>query len=292
MFPILIIKSKFSSAQGWPKEQTIEMSSPENCDEHSCLTDSTVSGANNWEDIEKDDDNSNQNCEELKGYSFAQRRKMPNRASKESCLLGIKRRTIMKPSKHSSLKQENFSSIKPANIKKIYLNKKLTNFRPSSLETIFEEMPCNDSNEQSCSRIMSARKIRRIVCFSDGCKYTKTLVNRRRVKIKKTFGKRSALKKISLEEFIAKLNKSMDESGEICNQNNQLKIQKDQIVHKIRDQSQCPDIFSGENHMPNTENFLTNIPSTVPVEFCTDLSEVDTYCPIYKTDVSVHDKKY
>lgn len=255
------------------------MSSLENCDGHNCLPNSTTLNENNCEDVKRDDEISKQNHDDRKGYSFSERRKMPNRASKESSFLGIKRRTIMKPSKHSFLKQEDFNNMKPANIKKIYLNKKLTNFKPSSLETIFEEMPCNEGNEQSSSRIMSGRKIRRIVCFSDGFKYTKAMVNKRRTKIKKTFGKRFALKKISLEEFITNLNKNMDGNEDSSNQEEQLKILESQTESEIENQSLCPDMFLRETSKSNIDNHFTNtsLSTTAALELCTDMSVADTY---------------
>lgn len=273
------IKCKLSSASNWAKEETIEMSSLEDNDGHNCLTNTATLNENKCEDVERGDEISKQNCDDRKGYSFSERRKMPNRASKESSLLGIKRRTIMKPSKHSFLKQEDFNNMKPANIKKIYQNKKLTNFKPSSLETIFEELPSNEGNELSCSRIMSARKIRRIVCFSDGFKYTKAMVNKRRIKIKKTFGKRFALKKISLEEFITKLNRDMDGNEDSSNQNEQLKILEGQTATEIENQSLCPDQYLRETSKSNIANHFTNIPlsTTAAIDLCADMSVADTH---------------
>lgn len=149
------------------------------------------------------------------GSSFGETRKMPSRASKDSfnAMLGIKRRTIMKPAKRVS-KLKDFN-LKPSEIKKIYLNKKLGKFKPSCLETIFEEPTSTTSHnefgvlEEVCS-VVGARKLKRALTCSDGVKYNVALVKRRRAKIKSTFGKRFALKKISLEEFLEKLNNSIE----------------------------------------------------------------------------------
>lgn len=178
----------------------------------------TMGGDSGWEEVDDDEESGGRN---RKGYTMAERRQMPSRASKESSLLGIKRRTIMKPSKRTKT-PEDFQNLKPAEIRKIYLNKKLTNFKPSSLETIFEEAPSASSSsvvatkddQDYLQRLMGARKIRRTLACTDGFRHSKTLVNKRRAKIKKTFGKRFALKKISLEEFITKLNSSIEKNEE------------------------------------------------------------------------------
>lgn len=121
-----------------------------------------------------------------------------NAKSKENSLLRIKRRSIMKPRRNHS-----------SDIKKIYLDNKLKgNFRPSNLETIFEE-PTPDKKNQLC--FIGAKKIKRSLSCSDGLNVTKTTVKSRRNKIKKTFGRRFALKKISMDDFIDRLNASFDE---------------------------------------------------------------------------------
>ncbi|XP_055843522.1 protein tantalus [Episyrphus balteatus] len=129
------------------------------------------------------------------------RRSLPPRLAKSkensSSLFQIKRRSIQKPKRNVP-------------IKKIYLDNKIKgNFRPSNLETIFEE-PTPDKNKQLC--FIGEKKIRRSLSCSDGLNITKTIVKSRRNKIKKTFGRRFALKKISLDEFIDRLNSSFDES--------------------------------------------------------------------------------
>ncbi|XP_073836504.1 tantalus [Musca autumnalis] len=150
------------------------------------------------------------------GATFAERRQLPSRSSKEN-LTSIKRRTIMKPARHNSTLNKDFGNLKPSEIKKIYLNKKLTNFRPSSLETIFEEPPTAatqdaDGVEYEHVRLIGSRKLRRVLTCGDGFVFNKALIKKRRAKIKKTFGRRLSLKKISLEEFLEKLNNSMEDN--------------------------------------------------------------------------------
>lgn len=179
-----------------------------------------IVGDDSWEAAEDDVASVSSNLSR-KSCTFAERRQLPSRASKETSMLGIKRRTIMKPTKRSQSKHKDFNNLKPADIRKIYLNKKLTKFRPSSLETIFEEPLPSQSDaieELENVRLIGARKIRRSLSCSDGFKLNKTLVNKRRAKIKKTFGRRFALKKISLEEFLDKLNSSMESSDITSNQ--------------------------------------------------------------------------
>lgn len=182
----------------------------------------TVS-SDEWQSEEELDDGPTNNRSSARsgrggsGGTFAERRQLPSRASKDNSLLSIKRRTIMKPAKHTSSLNKDFSNLKPADIKKIYLNKKLTNFRPSSLETIFEEPATTQNNDDTIEeyeqvRFIGARKLRRTLTCTDGFVFNKALVKKRRAKIKKTFGRRLSLKKISLEDFLEKLNNSMEEA--------------------------------------------------------------------------------
>lgn len=185
-------------------------------------TNETVS-SDEWQSEEELDDGPTNNRSSARsgrggsGGTFAERRQLPSRASKDNSLLSIKRRTIMKPAKHTSSLTKDFSNLKPADIKKIYLNKKLTNFRPSSLETIFEEPATTQNNDDTIEeyeqvRFIGARKLRRALTCTDGFVFNKALVKKRRAKIKKTFGRRLSLKKISLEDFLEKLNNSMEEA--------------------------------------------------------------------------------
>ena len=163
-----------------------------------------------WEDATTSDDCDTAGSSNI--ARFSQRRNMPARASKENSLNKIKRRSIQKPTKRNLTKALDFSSLRPADIKKIYLNKKITNFRPSNLETIFEEEDQADNEADAAepaihaTRLIGARKLKRSLSCSDGVNINKTLIKQRRARIKKAFGRRFALKKISLEDFMTQFN--------------------------------------------------------------------------------------
>ncbi|XP_065360009.1 protein tantalus [Calliphora vicina] len=235
------------------------------------LSETETIGDSGWEEIEEDEDKSTRN---KKGYTLAERRQMPTRASKESSLLGIKRRTIMKPSKRVR-NTEDFQNLKPADIKKIYLNKKLTNFKPSSLETIFEEASSTvQNNEPDYLRLMGGRKIKRSLSCTDGFRYSKTLVNKRRAKIKKTFGKRFALKKISLEEFITKLNDSIEKNDDVSNHIQEQPNENKSNFSETASQFPCSEMFvSNISGNINDAIMPKNIPTTeLSTEFTTNMS--------------------
>ncbi|XP_037817068.1 protein tantalus [Lucilia sericata] len=239
------------------------------------LIETDTTGDSGWEEVEDDEEKCTRNNK--RGYTLAERRQMPTRASKESSLLGIKRRTIMKPSKRVR-NTDDFQNLKPADIKKIYLNKKLTNFKPSSLETIFEEATTTtQNNEQDYSRLMGGRKIKRALSCTDGFRYSKTLVNKRRAKIKKTFGKRFALKKISLEEFITKLNDSIEKNDNETNSTECQEQREDESnYNETATQFSCSEMFvsnisaqleEDDAMMPN------NIPTTgLEIELSNEMS--------------------
>uniref|UniRef100_A0A1A9WGH2 Tantalus domain-containing protein n=1 Tax=Glossina brevipalpis TaxID=37001 RepID=A0A1A9WGH2_9MUSC len=143
--------------------------------------------------------------------ALIERRVLPPRASKDDSAFGNNRRSIMKPSKYRQQTIKNFAMLKPNDIKKIYMKKtKLTNFKPSSLETIFEEANDNDIEDVEHARLIGNRKIKRCLSCHNGVDQNKALVNKRRAKIKKTFGGRVSLSRVSLEEFLKKLNESRD----------------------------------------------------------------------------------
>ncbi|XP_054733009.1 protein tantalus-like [Anastrepha obliqua] len=152
--------------------------------------------------------------------SLSQRRTLPGRSCKDN-ILKLKRRTIMKPKRHNS-RSCDFSVLRPSEIRKIYCNQKLTSFRPTSLETIFEEPQPEPRRGQAASvssnttlRFIGLKKIRRSLSFSDGLNTNKTLAKQRRAKIKKNFGRRSVCNKISLDDFIDRLNKSFGDDTDI-----------------------------------------------------------------------------
>ncbi|XP_068143281.1 protein tantalus [Drosophila tropicalis] len=152
------------------------------------------------------------------------RRRMPARIAKDN--FNRISSAIMKPLKKKQRRElsTNVQTIK--SIEKIYMNSQhMKKFRPSNLETIFEEPSDenaadaeDDSEEQGSASIseqvrivkFGSRKLRRAISFNDGLNKNKNLVKKRRLKVKKTFGKRLALKKISMTEFHDRLNKSLD----------------------------------------------------------------------------------
>ncbi|XP_016983313.1 protein tantalus [Drosophila rhopaloa] len=148
------------------------------------------------------------------------RRRMPARVSKDNFNRVCS--AIMKPIKKKQRKDLNTNVQTLKSIEKIYTTKRMKKFTPTNLETIFEEPSDenaadaeDDSEECSISsqvRIVKfgGRKLRRAISFSDGLNKNKILSKKRRQKVKKTFGKRFALKKISMTEFHDRLNKSFD----------------------------------------------------------------------------------
>nr|XP_014100180.1 protein tantalus [Bactrocera oleae] len=168
-----------------------------------------------------DDDADSSSSASKGGGSLSQRRNLPRRACKENSLK-VKRRSIVKPKRHSSSMTCDFSMLRPADIRKIYCNKKLKSFRPTCLETIFEdpqpEQRRGNDAVAACNsalRLIGLRKIRRSLSCSDGLNTNKTLIKQRRAKIKKAFGRRSACKKISLHDFIDRLNKSYGDEADV-----------------------------------------------------------------------------
>uniref|UniRef100_A0A1A9ZSB6 Tantalus domain-containing protein n=1 Tax=Glossina pallidipes TaxID=7398 RepID=A0A1A9ZSB6_GLOPL len=151
--------------------------------------------------------------------AFIERRILIPRASKDESAFGNKRRSIMKPSKPNNQKIKDFTMLRPRDIKRIYMKKtKLTNFKPSALETIFEEpnaLQGNDIDELEHARLIGNRKIKRYLSCHNGLDQNKALANKRRAKIKKTFSGRSALIKVSLEEFLKKLNERRDKEENV-----------------------------------------------------------------------------
>ncbi|KAH8270126.1 hypothetical protein KR018_004310 [Drosophila ironensis] len=156
----------------------------------------------------------------LGARSGVARRRMPARVSKDNfnrvCSV------IMKPIKKKQRKELSTNAQTLKSIERLYTSRRMKKFTPTNLETIFEEPSDenaadaeDDSEECSISnqvRIVKfgGRKLRRAISFSDGLNKNKILMKKRRQKVKKTFGKRFALKKISMTEFHDRLNKSFD----------------------------------------------------------------------------------
>ncbi|XP_030386355.1 protein tantalus [Scaptodrosophila lebanonensis] len=148
------------------------------------------------------------------------RRRMPSRASKDA--FNRVSSIIMKPNKKKRKETLSTNAQTLKSIEKLYTNKRMKKLTPTNLETIFEEpsdenaADAEDDSEEcgisSQVRLVTfgARKLRRAISFSDGLNKNKALVKKRRQKVKKAFGKRFALKKISMSEFHDRLNKSFD----------------------------------------------------------------------------------
>ncbi|KAH8380332.1 hypothetical protein KR009_010033 [Drosophila setifemur] len=152
--------------------------------------------------------------------SGVSRRRMPARVSKDNFNRVCS--AIMKPIKKKQRKELSTNAQTLKSIERLYTSKRMKKFTPTNLETIFEEPSDenaadaeDDSEECSISsqvRIVKfgGRKLRRAISFSDGLNKNKILLKKRRQKVKKTFGKRFALKKITMTEFHDRLNKSFD----------------------------------------------------------------------------------
>lgn len=147
------------------------------------------------------------------------------RKSSEAALHSLNRRVIKKPKRNNI-----FTSTNDKDIRKFYLNAKLTNYKSTNLETIFEEEPnenhhnltanttdmsnCDSSfrknslNRSATNRLHSfigGRKLRRSVSFSDGLNISKSTIQTRRKRIKRLFGRPLKLEKISMNEFLTHL---------------------------------------------------------------------------------------
>ncbi|EDV96766.1 protein tantalus [Drosophila grimshawi] len=148
------------------------------------------------------------------------RRRMPARVSKDNfnrMSSAIARTEVKKRRKELKTNEQMLKSIE-----KLYTSKRMKKFTPANLETIFEEPSDenaadaeDDSEECAISsqvRVVKfgSRKLRRAISFNDGLNKNKNLIKKRRLKVKKTFGKRFAVKKISMMEFHDRLNKSLD----------------------------------------------------------------------------------
>lgn len=135
--------------------------------------------------------------------------RISRRRAEDTSLKNVKKRTIQKPNK---------KKINLENVADLYLKQKIgRNFKPTSLETITE----GDDEETLEGKEMDfnyGRKIKRSLSCSDGLNYTKKTITKRRNKIKKTFGRRFALRvtRISLDVFLDRLNASFDETSTKC----------------------------------------------------------------------------
>lgn len=89
-------------------------------------------------------------------------------------------------------------------IKKLYLNKGIKKFKPTLLETVFEESEIIN-NESDKKFIIGKFKRKRSLTFSDGANIPKNLQTKRKKRVKSTFGKKHKFKKINNLDFQIKL---------------------------------------------------------------------------------------
>ncbi|KAJ6638810.1 L-dopachrome tautomerase yellow-f2 [Pseudolycoriella hygida] len=115
------------------------------------------------------------------------------------------RRVISKPKKNAKTCTVNPSTEKE--IRKLYLNQKITKLKSTLLETIFEDEGEDDSNNEDASsqvRLVGSRKMKRCLTFTDGSHPTKTLVQKRRRRIQSVLSVKKT-KKMSMDKFMEKL---------------------------------------------------------------------------------------
>ncbi|XP_062132803.1 protein tantalus [Drosophila sulfurigaster albostrigata] len=172
---------------------------------------------------DNDESDSSSSCCSQRGQQRGgvSRRRMPARIAKDNFNRVCS--AIMKPAKKKRRETLHTNEQTLKSIEKIYTSKRMKKFTPANLETIFEE-PSDENaadaedDSEECGAITSqvrlvkfgSRKLRRAISFNDGLHKNKNLIKKRRLKVKKTFGKRFALKKISMTEFHDRLNKSLD----------------------------------------------------------------------------------
>lgn len=125
------------------------------------------------------------------------------------------RRVISKPKKNTKSCTVNPSTEKE--IRKFYLNQKMSRLKSTLLETIFEDEGEDESNNADDMSgqvtLIGSRKIKRCLSFTVGSHPTKTLVQKRRKRIQSVLGGKPKTKKISMDMFMKKL-KSIQESNE------------------------------------------------------------------------------
>jgi len=168
----------------------------------------------------EDNDESDSSSHRYGHRGGVSRRRMPARVSKDNFNRVCS--TIMKTSKKKRREALHTNEQTLKSIEKIYTSKRMKKFTPANLETIFEEpsdenaADVEDDSEECAitSQVklvkFGSRKLRRAISFNDGLNKNKNLIKKRRLKVKKTFGKRFVLKKISMTEFHDRLNKSLD----------------------------------------------------------------------------------
>lgn len=145
----------------------------------------------------------------------------PRRKSCERVITNFNRRVIAKPKK---LNKKLYVTDKE--IRNLYINNKLVNYKPTNLETIFEEPSPSNGKEQrqrttsttnavaptssSSSSLkpynfFGNRKMRRRASFTDVLNVPKSIIQTRRKRIKRLLGKNLKLEKLSMNSFLEHL---------------------------------------------------------------------------------------
>lgn len=134
----------------------------------------------------------------------------------EENLHKINRRVISKPKKMLT-----GLSTSEKDIKKFYLNKKLTKLKPTCLETIFEEDEEHNADSDTIvttiSSQMGRKKLKRSLSFPDYYNIPKATVQRRKKRIKSCLGNIRKMEKFSMEYFLQKLHSNDRNPNEIEN---------------------------------------------------------------------------
>lgn len=113
------------------------------------------------------------------------------------------------PKAKTELKKRNISS-SSKQIEKLYLNKTLGRLKATQLETIFEDEHETDASENVIidAKKVFGKKTKRSVSCSDGFNLSKTLKEKRKRRIKKIFGVHKKFKRISMKNFLERLQSS------------------------------------------------------------------------------------
>lgn len=132
------------------------------------------------------------------------------------------RRVITKPKKNT--KSGTVNPITENEIRKFYLNQKMSKLKSTLLETIFEddvedeEDSYNADDVSNQVKLIGNRKIKRCLSFTVGSHPTKTLVQKRRKRIQTVMGGKQKTNKMSMDTFMKKLKaiqEPNDKFGEI-----------------------------------------------------------------------------
>lgn len=115
------------------------------------------------------------------------------------------------PKPKTEAKRKNLNPNSKA-IEKLYLNKSLGRLRCTQLETIFEHEDETDANEnfKIDEKKVFGKKNKRSVSCHDGLNQSKTLKEKRKRRIKKIFGVHKKIKRISMKNFLERLDSNDD----------------------------------------------------------------------------------